>query len=312
MTFISVIIPVYNRAALVRRALTSCLSQDDPDFEVVVIDDGSTDGTAEVVESIGDPRIRLIRHQVNRGRCPARNTGMAAASGQWFVFLDSDDELLPGALATIHRRALAAPADVGALRFMCVDESGPSPDPPHKDEIWDYEHYLRWLEVAVNRKQEALPCARASTFPAIQYVDSHATEASYHLDLARAHRVLACSDIVRRYHHDATNQITTPDAARSVRYAPDDAASLEYVLREHGDALRSWAPTMYFYMVSAALLANFVAGKRGAAWRHTAQAIRMRPLSPRTWVIAAAGTVSGRVLARLQAAFVASKRKETT
>lgn len=312
MTLLSVIIPAYNRATLVRRALASCLNQDDSDFEVVVVDDGSSDGTAEVVESVGDPRIRLIRLPVNRGRCPARNAGMAAARGEWFVFLDSDDELLPGALATIRRRAMAAPADVGVLRFMCVDESGPSPDPPHKDEIWGYEQYVRWMESTVHGKGETLPCVRASTFPAVQYVDSQATEASYHLDLARAHRIQTCRDVVRRYHHDAANQITMPDTARTIRYAPDDAASYEYVLRVHGDALRSWARTMYFYTVNAAILANFIAGQRWTAWRYTAQAIRLRPLSPRTWVTAAAGTLSGRVLARLQAAFVASKRKETT
>lgn len=312
MTLLSVIVPVYNRAALVRRALTSCLAQDDADFEVVVVDDGSTDGSAEVVEGIGDPRIRLIRHPANRGRCPARNTGMAAARGSWFVFLDSDDELLPGALGSIRKRAAAAPADVGAMRFMCVDDSGPSPDPPHRDEIWSYEQYVRWLEAASRGKVETLPCARASTFPAIQYADSHATESSYHLDLARAHRVQTCSDVVRRYHHDATNQITIPDTARSIRYAPDDAANFEYVLREHGDALRRWAPTMYFYTVSAAIFANFVAGRRGSAWRQTARALRIHPLSPRTWVTAAVGTVSGHALARLRSAFVARKRKGTT
>jgi glycosyltransferase involved in cell wall biosynthesis len=312
MTLLSVIIPVYNRAGLVRRALNSCLSQEDPDFEVVVVDDGSTDDTVLAVESVADPRVRLLRHEHNRGQCPARNTGMAAARGQWFVFLDSDDELLPGAIGAIRRRAMGAPDDVGAMRFMCIDESGLSPDPPHNDEIWDYERYVRWLEAAASGKVETLPCARASTFPAIQYADSHAIETSYHLDLSRAFRTFACSDVVRRYHRDATNQLSVPDPARAVRYAVDDASDLEYVLDEHGDALRRWAPTMYFYTVSAATYVNFVAGRRARAWRHAARAILMRPLSPRTWVTTAVGTISGRVLARLRAAFVARKRKGTT
>lgn len=94
---ISVIIPLYNKEPIIERSLQSVLSQDYDDFEVVVVNDGSTDHSADIVRSINDPRIRLIE-QENGGPSKARNTGTKNARGEWIVFLDADDELLPGAL----------------------------------------------------------------------------------------------------------------------------------------------------------------------------------------------------------------------
>lgn len=94
---ISVVIPLYNKEAIVERSVGSVLSQSFRDFEVVVVDDGSTDRSAEIVRDINDPRIRLVS-QENGGPSKARNTGVREAKGEWILFLDADDELLPGAL----------------------------------------------------------------------------------------------------------------------------------------------------------------------------------------------------------------------
>ena len=94
---ISVVIPLYNKEASIAQSLSSVLSQSYDDFEVVIVDDGSTDGSVSIVESIKDPRIRLIR-QENGGPSKARNTGVKNAKGQWILFIDADDEMLPGAL----------------------------------------------------------------------------------------------------------------------------------------------------------------------------------------------------------------------
>lgn len=94
---ISVVIPLYNKAASIRQSLMSVLSQSYQDFEVVIVDDGSTDGSVGVVEAINDPHIRLIK-QENGGPSKARNTGVKNAKGEWILFLDADDEMLPEAL----------------------------------------------------------------------------------------------------------------------------------------------------------------------------------------------------------------------
>lgn len=98
---VSVVIPAYNRAHTIGRALDSLIAQSHENWEALVVDDGSSDGIVRVVEAYGDPRIRLFVHEENRGRNSARNTAFDAMTGDWFAFLDSDDELAPEALSRV-------------------------------------------------------------------------------------------------------------------------------------------------------------------------------------------------------------------
>ena len=94
----SVVIAAFNAGRTIASAVASTLTQTESDLEVIVVDDGSSDGTAEVVERIRDSRVRLLS-QVNNGPAAARNTGVAAARGRYVSFLDSDDLWLPSYLA---------------------------------------------------------------------------------------------------------------------------------------------------------------------------------------------------------------------
>jgi len=98
----SIIIPVYNKAAYLPRAVNSILSQTVQDFEILVIDDASTDHSVEIIRSIADPRIRLFQQETNRGVSAARNRGIQEAQYNWVAFLDADDEWKPDYLATIR------------------------------------------------------------------------------------------------------------------------------------------------------------------------------------------------------------------
>ena len=112
---VSVIIPTYNRANLVCRAIDSALAQTHPDIEIIVVDDGSTDDTAERL-AIYDQRIRVIR-QPNAGVGAARNSGIALAGGEFIAFLDSDDDWLPWKLSA----QIAAFQQRPELQFTCTD-----------------------------------------------------------------------------------------------------------------------------------------------------------------------------------------------
>jgi glycosyltransferase involved in cell wall biosynthesis len=101
---VNIILPTYNRAQLIARAIKSLLNQTYQDFEIIVVDDGSTDNTEEVVKKIDDKRIRYIRHKENKGAATARNTGIKAAKAQYIAFQDSDDEWL---LEKIEKQIIA-------------------------------------------------------------------------------------------------------------------------------------------------------------------------------------------------------------
>ncbi len=101
MPFFSVIIPSYNRAHLIAATIRSVVSQSFTDWEILLIDDGSTDSTKEVVESFADNRIKYF-YQDNAERSAARNNGISKATGQFICFLDSDDIWLPNHLQTMY------------------------------------------------------------------------------------------------------------------------------------------------------------------------------------------------------------------
>lgn len=95
MPTVSVVVPTYNRVDHLHRSIESVLAQTYEDLELLIVDDGSTDDTAELVQSYDDDRITYIVHEENRGASAARNTGIERASGEYIAFLDSDDEWLP-------------------------------------------------------------------------------------------------------------------------------------------------------------------------------------------------------------------------
>jgi glycosyltransferase involved in cell wall biosynthesis len=116
---VSVVIPTKNRAGLLREALASLVAQTYPDWEAIVVDDKSTDGTVEQVQALAlaDGRIRLVRReQRSAGASACRNQGVAAARGEYVIFMDSDDALAPGCLAGRVKFMAANPGlDFGAF-----------------------------------------------------------------------------------------------------------------------------------------------------------------------------------------------------
>jgi len=112
---VSVVLPLYNRENAVINALQSVLEQSYSNFEVIVVDDCSTDRSAAMVEMIDDKRLQLLRHSENKGAAAARNTGIRAAKGEFIAFQDSDDWWLPEKLALQMQVFTEAGDDVGVV-----------------------------------------------------------------------------------------------------------------------------------------------------------------------------------------------------
>ncbi|MES1199719.1 MAG: glycosyltransferase [Pseudomonadota bacterium] len=120
---VSVILPAYNAEGFISRAIKSALEQTAPPLEVIVIDDASTDDTADVVLDLAqaDPRIKFIRLPINSGPGPARNAGIDAAQGDWAAVLDADDVFGPERLESLLALAGETGADIVADNLYAYD-----------------------------------------------------------------------------------------------------------------------------------------------------------------------------------------------
>jgi glycosyltransferase involved in cell wall biosynthesis len=125
MPQISVIIPTCNRAGFVAGAIKSALAQSLRDLEIIVVDDGSTDNTAAVIESLHQPGLVYLRHDRRLGGAAARNTGILHSRGEYVAFLDDDDEWYPEKLARQMDVMLSSPREVGGVYtgYFIVDRN---------------------------------------------------------------------------------------------------------------------------------------------------------------------------------------------
>jgi len=127
--FFTVVIPTHNRSLLLKRAVESVLCQTLEDFELIVIDDHSTDDTASIVKSFTDSRVHYLTNQRIKGACGARNTGIFSAKGKWVAFLDDDDVWLPEKLKCQYEVIQNAKQTVGLIctDYAILKENGQSP-----------------------------------------------------------------------------------------------------------------------------------------------------------------------------------------
>ncbi len=179
---VSVIIPVYNGAATLRRCIRSVLEQTFQNIEIIVVDDGSTDRTPAILEAlaVSDPRLRVIR-QKNRGVGPARNTGLRAARGRWISFVDADDYYAPDYIAAAYETATEQDADCVVHNFYVETPAGtkcPYPFRPAKRDMTGREAALEtfglWAfpaMVTLKFFRRQIIAEHALEFPPILYED---------------------------------------------------------------------------------------------------------------------------------------------
>ena len=115
MPKVSVILPTYNRASLIGRAIKSILNQTFNDFELLIIDDGSVDDTEKVVKTFADTKVTYKKHEENKGAAAARNTGIHLARGEFIAFNDSDDEWMPEKLERQIKKFSEVNSNIGVI-----------------------------------------------------------------------------------------------------------------------------------------------------------------------------------------------------
>lgn len=287
--FFSVVVTTYNRERIVCRCVDSCLAQSFGDFEVVVVDDASGDGTVAALEAYEDPRLRVVVHERNRGINPARHTGTVEARGEWVVVVDSDWELMPDALERLREAIEELPEGVRAVRFRLLWDDGsvtPTFVPPGP---YGYEERIRWWEEEGGN--DAGRCIAAAVFETTPYIADRrgAIETIFELDLARAERSLCLDEVLGKEHSDAPNSWMRSTSAAELlprlrQEAPDMLWMAETSLARHGEALRRWGPCQYANLQRVAALQSFLLGRRREGARHALRALQSRPQAPLSWI----------------------------
>jgi glycosyltransferase involved in cell wall biosynthesis len=309
--FFSVLVTAYNRADHAERCVRSCMQQTYEDFEIVVVDDGSTDGTAAALADLGEPRLRVVRHKENRGISPARATAVEHARGDWLVMLDSDWTLLPHSLDRLHTLIERLPQGIRIIRSRLRSDDGhidPGVWPASSGEvaITDYHGRLLWLEaVAVaNASSDAGHCMHRSVFETTKYFTDRrgAMETLWELNLARRESSLWAPDILGLQHTDASDSHTRgADASRLIprllAEAPDGLWMAETMLAEHGAELARHAPHYRRWLLENAAVHAFLARDRIAGIRHTWAAVRAGSVDAHVWATLVLGIAGPKPLA---------------
>jgi len=275
MPHVSVVIPTFNRAHLVGRAIRSVLAQTFQDFEIVVVDDASTDSTREVLQAIEEPRLTYICNESNRGLAGARNVGVRASNGRYVSFLDDDDEWLPKKLQyqvnAVNRNPRVSLVYAGwewiseeagrVLRRRVPDERGLIDRLPR----WAFNvavDYLAYRETLQDNPYDE----------GLRYYP----EFDLLLRLAMQNRFICIPLVLVRCHSHGGPRVS--DGAEHCK-----AREMEHILQKYGSFIsqdrRAWAR---FNLIQGALYLRHL-GYPHSARRHLKRVVTARPLYWKGW-----------------------------
>jgi len=183
MPKVSIVIPTYNRAHIISRAIRSILDQTYKDFEIIIVDDGSADNTFEVADSFQDKRIHYTKQTPNQGEAAARNAGIRLAKGKYVAFQDSDDESLPDRIEEQVKILDSTDCSVGIVysNMSRIDKNGRittfnSPDIGPRDTFL----YPKCLNYQFKNIGIGSSMIRAECFPRVGFFD---VELDYFVDM---------------------------------------------------------------------------------------------------------------------------------
>jgi len=286
----TVVVPLYNGAATVERTLAAIAAQTVSDFEVVVVDDGSSDDTAAVVRAWADPRVRLLQ-QENAGVSAARNTGLREARADWIAFCDADDTWDPAFLATIehlHRDFPEARVCATAYRHSFPD--GEQEAIMLRGLQPDWRGILPYFQVAANSHPPIHPSAVAIARSALQEIGGFPLGVRAGEDLLTWARLAIRHPVAYDVKARATFAQVTTDSL-FVRRPPDEPdpvgpelAKLLGVAREaQRPALRRYLSLWHRMRLDLYLRL----AQRRLAFREWCRAMRYAPVDRRLWAYGA-------------------------
>jgi len=289
---VSVVIPMFNRAATIRRAVDSALAQSFRDIEVIVVDDASSDASIATVAAIDDPRLRLLRRERNGGASASRNAGVAASRGSLVAFLDSDDEWFPRKLEIQVAALEAAPADAGVsctgVEMHLLDHAVTRLQP-----LEDSPDWARRLAMDCDLSPGTTQLTRRAVFDAIGPLDEtlpRFEDWDWLIRYTRTGAIVAVREPLARVYN------------RRARLGEVVERSAELLLAKHREVFDALAPADRRKAVSdiwlQAVGTYAFEGKLGAILRPAGAAFAQRPVHTLGRLAAGAGAVMRGRLAR--------------
>ncbi len=267
-THFTVAISTFNRSGLVGRAIDSVLRQDYPASEIIVVDDASTDNTADVIRE-RYPDLRYLRQAVNGGPCAARNRALREATNVWVVMLDDDDTLLPNALSFMSEQ-IEQESDLE--KYPVLQFARNSGAVARVFMIAKMETYISGA-----LKGDFIPSIRRDRFLALGFAYPEIRSAGEHLlwwKLAEQCGIPTWARPVAKTHSDAPIRLTS---TRNQMRNPRAYAELqELTLAEFGSVLSSSFPSYYLTKILGAATYRLLAGDRSAARAHLRVAMQRR------------------------------------
>jgi len=275
---VSVVIPAFNYAGYLGLAIQSVLRQDHAHFEIIVVDDGSTDHTAELVAGFSDPRIRYI-HQENSGLSSARNTGIQSARHDFVAFLDADDEWLPEHLSSMLTLLTKLDPSFALLASASerIDVAGQALSPRRK--TWLCEREIPVADIVMKtRFMPSSVLVRRAVFAECGLFDSSlrsSEDRDMWIRIGARHRIFLQGRITVRIRKHSTNMSKQADRMRaSMSIVIRRAYATETVPRGHYTFwLKAWA---LFFFQNAWML--YDAGRRIEAVKDALLALCIWPL----------------------------------
>jgi GalNAc5-diNAcBac-PP-undecaprenol beta-1,3-glucosyltransferase len=299
-----VIIPTYNRATLVLRAIDSVLAQTYAPIEIVVVDDGSTDETSHVLaDRARAGNIRVVTHAANRGVTAAKNSGLDAARGAYAAILDSDDELLPEAVMTVMSEFERLGEEFGMVLGNCVDPAtgqwtgqGPTASGPvtfravvtqqFRGEFWGI---WRMSALGHRRFDESLPGGSES----LVWHDMYRTTKAHYVHV-----------VLRRYSRASPDSVTAANLQEG--RLQRTRRMYEAYLHAFGDDIRQFDRAAYAHQLQLLALWHLLDGERRPAVKRLLQSLPFATM--KQWVLAAGLSITPRPL--LQRVFEARLRRK--
>lgn len=245
---VSVIIPAYNSSQWVERSIMSVLNQTYQDFELIVIDDGSTDDTWDVIKKYASEKVRVYRSERNQGMLASRNIGLDLCRGEVVIFLDADDELVPDALETVAISFNRLPDEVGILFAKIRRDNGIEEGLALRKE--GYVSFRQIICGGYKERHDLFVAFKRKHIKNLRY-RTQVTGSFFIPFVAKSCKSYYIPKVLRNY-HDATNPSSLSKKKRRPMYrlqiADKIAKDLEVFLSEFGEyILRNCPKTYSFY-----------------------------------------------------------------